>query len=452
MASGKAPRSVARLSRDYCPRVAGRLCVTNEAVCRFVHIAGDRNRRFRFYFWAVAPAALLLLCPRLSRAQAPIDLPDAGFATDATPAPPPVAASQSTAVVPPVASGETIVAQVGTRVALRVENPNAGSRDKLNDAGSEGEADVVFWGKVHPYLGWQAGFIGSFGFPAAANTAALLDLVAKLEIVDALNLWVGRMPIPSDRASLSTVWGIAPWTLPGRYDAFAPSVGPDARPAPGPRQFDNDRGDGATLWGQIRGGRFKYYLGVFGLDQPNTTPLYSGRLALSLLNPEPGFRSSSTYFGNKDILAVGVGAQHQTRGSLAPAAAALPASDFNELNADLLFEKNGGMAGVLNVEGALAKLWGKGELASYQFFALVSYLVPIDIGIGRFQPLVRLQHAGKGSASAPDAGDFTSAEAQLGYIIDGFHARLLGVYQYAKVQGQTENAVLFGLQLLSHTK
>jgi hypothetical protein len=370
-----------------------------------------------------------------------------------------VAASQTVASASPIAFGDTIAAQVGTRAALRVENPNAGSRDKLNDTGAEGEADVAFWGRVHPYLAWQAGFIGYFGAPATANTAALLDLVAKLEIADALNLWVGRMPVPSDRSSLSTVWGIAPWTLPGRYDAFAPTVGTNARPAPGPRQFDNDRGDGATLWGQMGGGRFKYYLGAFGLDQPNTSPLYSGRLALSLLNPEPGFRTSSTYFGNKDVLAVGVGAQHQTQGSLAPALptvpgalvpTALPAGDFNELNADALFEKNGGAAGILDIEGAASKLWGKGELASTQFFALVSYLIPVEIGIGRLQPLVRIQHAGKGSAA--DAGDFTSADAQLGYVIDGFHARLVGVYQYAKVQGQTQNAILFGLQLLTHTR
>ncbi|HEY5282852.1 MAG TPA: hypothetical protein VIM14_08690, partial [Polyangia bacterium] len=293
-----------------------------------MHILGDRTRCFRL--WVVA-VLLVLPCPRFARAQAPVDSTDAGPTTEATPSLPAAAAPQivqTAAAAPSVAFGDTITAQVGTRAALRVENPNVGSRDKLNDTGAEGEADVAFWGRVHPYLAWQAGFIGYFGDPAAANTAALLDLVAKLEIADALNLWVGRMPVPSDRSSLSTVWGIAPWTLPGRYDAFAPTVGTNARPAPGPRQFDNDRGDGATLWGQIGGGKFKYYLGVFGLDQPNTSPLYSGRLALSLLNPEPGFRSRSTYFGNKDILAFGVGAQHQTVGSLSPTLAALPASDF----------------------------------------------------------------------------------------------------------------------------
>jgi hypothetical protein len=127
-----------------------------------------------------------------------------------------------------------------------------------------------------------------------------------------------------------------------------------------------------------------------------------------------------------------------------------PASNFNAFNADLLFEQGSVTAGVLDLEGSFAKLWGDHELASYQFFALASYLMPIEIGIGKLQPLVRVQHAGKGKAM--DAGDFTSLDAQLGYIIDGFHARLLGVYQYAKVQGNTENAILFGVQLMSHTK
>ncbi len=416
-----------------------------------MHFTDDRPLRFPYGTMALAAVFFACLCPRPLRAQALTDLPDTGPATNAAPSPAPAASPPPAPAVVPPAPGEPIAAQVGTRAVLRVENPNPGSRNKLNDIGLEGEADVVLSGRVHPYVEWQAGLVGTFGPATSSTSAALLDLVAKLEFADAFNLWVGRMPIPSDRASLSTVWAIAPWTLPGRYDAFAATATAGARPAPGPRQGGlDDRGDGATLWGQMGGGRFKYYLGVFGLDQPDGSPLYSARLALSLLNPEPGYRSSSTYYGNKNVLAVGVGAQHQTDGSLAPVGDTAPASDFNEINADLLFEKGGGATGVLDLEGAFAKLWGNGELASTQCFALVSYLLPIEIGIGRFQPLVRVQHASKGKAS--DAGDFTSVDAQLGYIVDGFHARLLGVYQITKVQGQTENAVLLGLQLLSHAR
>ncbi len=423
--------------------------MTNRAVSSSVHIAADRSLRLPFPFVALAAGFVVLLCPRTPRAQALTDLPDAAPATDSAPAAAPIAVAPPVASQVPPVPGSAISAQVGTRAAVRAQNPN--SRSKINDVGMDGEADVVAWGQVHPFLKWQAGFIGAFGPLTGANRATLLDLVAKLEFAEAFNLWLGRMPIPSDRASLSTVWAIAPWTLPGRYSVFAPYAITNARPAPGPRMGDaDDRGDGATLWGQIGGGTFKYYLGVFGLDQADTSPLYSARLSLSLLGPEPGFRSNSTYFGSKDVLGLGVGAQHRAGDSRPPATDTTPTSDFNELNADLLFEKGGNAAGVLDLEGSFAKLWGDNELASYQFFALASYLMPVEIGIGKLQPLVRVQHAGKGKAA--DASDFTSLDAQLGYIIDGFHARLLGVYQYAKVQGKTENAVLFAVQLLSHAK
>jgi hypothetical protein len=414
-----------------------------------VHLAADRPLRPLFFFATLAAGFVVLLCPRAPRAQALTDLPDAAPATDSAPVAAPITTAPPAASLAAHASGDTITAQVGTRAAVRAQNPNA--RNKINDLGMDGEADVLFWGQVHPFLKWQAGFVGAFGPQTGAASAALLDLVAKLEFAEAFNLWLGRMPIPSDRTSLSTVWAIAPWTLPGRYSVFAPFA--TTRPAPGPRMGDsNDRSDGATLWGQLGGGTFKYYLGVFGLDQADTSPLYSARLALSLLGSEPGFRSNSTYFGTKDVLSLGVGAQHRAGDSRAPTGTGdtTPASDFNELNADLLFERGSSSAGVLDLEGSFAKLWGDNELASYQFFALASYLMPIEIGIGRLQPMVRVQHAGKGKAS--DAADFTSLDAQLGYIIDGFHARLLGVYQYAKAQGQSENAVLLGVQLLSHAK
>jgi len=401
---------------------------------------------------ALASALVASLCPRPLRAQALTDLPDPAPSVEAAQAalsitaPPPAPAS------PPAltTAGDTITAQVGTRAALRVQNPNLPARDKLNDVGMEGEADVMFWGQLYPFLKWQAGFVGAFGPQTSAASAALLDLVAKLEFAESFNLWLGRMPMASDRASLSTVWAIAPWTMPGRYDAFAPTSGTDARPTPGPRRGDNQRGDGATLWGQFGGGMLKYYAGIFGLGQPETSPLYSARLVLSLLNPEPGFRTSSAYFGTKDVLALGVGAQHRAGDSRPPLGDTYPASDFNEFNADVLFEEGSATAGVLDLESSIARMWGDNEVAKYQFVALVSYLMPIDIGYGKLQPLVRLQRAALGEAS--DAGDFTSIEAQLGYIIDGFHARLLAVYQYAKVKGQVENAILFGVQLLSHAK
>jgi hypothetical protein len=407
----------------------------------------------RLHLYASLCASALVF-PVSARAQTLAEAGDLPVLGESAPAalsvaPPPPAPAPPPAN--PTPARAAVNAQVGTRLAVRVQNPTPGRHDELNDTGSDGEAEVVLWGNVHPFLKWQLGMIGRYGDPTAAPGADLLDLVAKIELGGPFNVWIGRMPMPSDRTSLSTEWSLATWTLPGSYSFYAPISSKGPRFWPGPRYGKNDRGDGATFWGQLGGGTFKYYAGVFGLGEPSTSPLYSARLSLSLLSPEPGFRTSSTYYGAKDVLAIGVGAQHRAGDSLRPIGStfSVPA-DFSALTADVLFEKNGGTAGVLNLEGGFTKLWGDGELASYQAFGLVSYLVPIDIGIGRFQPLVRLQHAGKGKAS--DASDFSGAEAQLGYIIDGLHARLLGSYQYSKLQGQTENAILVGLQLLSHAR
>jgi hypothetical protein len=397
---------------------------------------------------AVGYATLAMASPAL--AQAPADVSASTTALDLAPAtPPPLPPGPAPAPAPASPPSEQVTAQIGTRVTFRVQNPT--TRDKLNDVGSEGEADAVFWGQVHRFLKWQAGFVGSYGDPTASTSAAVLDLVAKLELADALNLWIGRMPIPSDRASLSTVWALSTWTMPGTYGSY-PSASPAGfRPWPGPRRGINGRGDGVTVWGQVRGGRLKYYAGAFDLGQPTVSPLYSARLSFSMLSPDPGFRSSSGYYGGKNILALGIGGQHQANGSLPPVGGGLTQpSDYSEVHADLLFEMGSGAMGVLNAEGAVGKAWGDHEVGSYQVVALASYLVPIDIGIGRFQPLLRYQHAGMGNAE--DGSEFTSVDAQLGYIIDGYHARLLAVYQYSRLHSHDENAILFGLQLLSHAK
>ena len=356
------------------------------------------------------------------------------------PPPPPVAPA-----VPGIAAPlKLLEADVGTRLGLRIQNPN--QPEKLNDLGMDGQVQLLLAGQATRHILWQADFVGSFGTVVDANdhydttgSAAVLDLIARFELHDAFNLWVGRMLVPADRSGLSTEWGIAPWLFPGQFV-------PKEKPA-GALQGPHGRSDGVTLWGQLGGGTFKYYLGVFNLADPTQSPLYSGRLSLSLLNPEPGYRNASSYYGSKDVLAFGAGFQHEHNGSpeLDPTNQVLALADFTELNFDLFFEKNLGLAGVMDLEGAFSKIWGSYTTESVTYFFLASYLLPIEVGAGKFQPLFRLQQAHDRATSDTDA----LADAQLGYIIDGSRARVALDYRYSKVQGQTGNAVLLGLQLMT---
>jgi hypothetical protein len=398
----------------------------------------------------VVAIALLGTMPALAAPAAPpVPSPEALPPTSVLEAVPPLPAPPPPPVAPaaPVvaAPARLLEADVGTRLGLRVQNSNPGKPDKLNDLGMDGQVQVLLSGQAMRHILWQANFVGTFGSPAAgtdaSGSAAVLDLIGRFEFHDAFNLWVGRMLVPADRSGLSTEWSIAPWLFPGQFAAGAAPVGA--------LQGPHGRSDGVTLWGQLGGGTFKYYLGAFNLANASQSPLYSGRLSLSLLNPEPGYRNASTYYGSKNVLALGAGLQYEHNGWLSKdidSSTNPPlASDFTELNFDLLFEKNLGVGGVMNLEGALYKFWGSYTPYSITYLFVASYLLPIEVGPGKFQPLFRLQQASNRATDDTDA----LADAQLGYIIDGLRARLALDYQYSKILGQTGNALLLGLQLLT---
>ena len=276
------------------------------------------------------------------------------------------------------------------------------------------------------------------------GTVQILDLIARFDIVDAFHVWAGRMLVPSDRANFSGTWFEAPWYYPGTF-----AIAQRGFPAGfmGPREGPYGRNDGLTVWGQAQGGLFKYYASAFDLWNPASKPLWSGRLNLSLLNPEPGYYHSSTYYGT-DILAIGIGGQLQKNGSIStpPMGSMAPAmtDDAALFNADILFEKNLHEAGVLDLEGAFYKYIGDFEAYKYSYLALASWLTPDKVGPGKLQPLIRFQ---SGKFKATDETD-SSIEAQVGYVIAAYDARLALGYQYTKVAGVKGNGIYLGAQVL----
>jgi hypothetical protein len=238
------------------------------------------------------------------------------------------------------------------------------------------------------------------------------------------------MLVPSDRSNFSGVWFASPWYYPGLYVPFAPPVGP--------RQGPNGRNDGVTLWGQAEGGMFKYYASAFNLHDPSANPLLSGRLNLSLLSPEPGYYHSSTYLGDKEILAIAIAGQYSKDGS----PGATEPDDYSEFNADILYEKPLD-AGTLTLEAAFYKYMGDGESIDYSYFGVISWLTKDKIGWGQIQPLVRLQQA------KPVSGDsWMMLDAQLGYFVSAYAARFALGFQRSDVLGQDGNAIYAGVQLM----
>ena len=365
--------------------------------------------------------------------------------TEAVPAPvaePPAepAAPEKPAAVVDDATAKPLSASAWGRIANVIQGKDP---EKLDDISQVVEVNLLLGGKIHEHVGWQANFVATYGpKPEVVDgmatggvtgditgDASILDLIGQFEIVPEANVWVGRMLVPSDRSNFSGAWFMAPWSYPGFYQAFAPPAGP--------RQGPFGRNDGVTLWGDVGGGRVKYYAGAFDLFDPSQSPLFSSRLNVALLEKEPGYYHSSSYYG-KRMLNVGIGAQYKRDGSIG----AMPVDDYAELNADILYETKLGEA-VVDLEAAFHLFGGDNEALDNHFFALAGILLPQTLGIGKLQPLVRFQ-----GASPADGDDmWRIIDAQVGYIIAPYAARVALLYQRTDVADAASNAVIVGVQL-----
>ncbi len=174
----------------------------------------------------------------------------------------------------------------------------------------------------------------------------VLDAIAKFEFNRYLNVWGGRMLVPTERGELSGPFYQA------THDAFkTPFFSQDFSTKFGDGGAGRyGRDDGVTFWGNLEPkivpGTLGYAMGVYrGLESTHTagpnqggSVLTAARVTYNFLNPEknPGYYTSSTYYGKAgDILALAFGMSYQKNG----AGSLAHRSDFLGFTGDLLFEK-----------------------------------------------------------------------------------------------------------------
>ncbi len=387
---------------------------------------------------------------------APVAAPAEAAPEPVAPAPPPVELSAPPPVLdapPPVEEAAPAEDDLGklsmsawVRVDLGLSSAtsaaplNFPSGEKLDDAWSTGEFELHASGKVYKYASLTLNLAARYnsgdpGAPTMMGDFGVMDGIVQIEPSEYFNVWLGRMLVPVDRSNFSGPYFMAPWFYPGFGFAGGYVVVP--------RQGPFGRNDGVTVWGQIGGGMVKYYAGAFDLHNPGESPLFSGRLSLSLLNPEPGYYGSSTFHG-QDLLGIGVGFQSKKDASVAPATAMLAPDDYGEFNFDVLFEKNFGSAGVLDIEGAYYKFNGDFESTDAGWFALASYILPGDVGGGRLQPLVRVQQA----IPADDSLDKSLLlDAQIAFILNSYATRFTLGYRNSKAGEEKIQALFLGAQV-----
>jgi hypothetical protein len=287
-------------------------------------------------------------------------------------------------------------------------------------------------GKIHKNVGVTLNLNGNMtgwdpvtGVPTPGSMVAIMDAIIQLDLADEFHVWAGHLLVPVDRANASGPFFMIPW----RYPGFL-SVGPTTVVA-APMEGPYGRNNGAVVWGDVLNNKLTYLAGVFDNANVAASPLFSGRLRLALWDTEPGFWGNASFFGDKDILSVGLGGQYMKDGAAMGTA-------WSDVNLDLLVEKKLGGGSFVTGEGAYYHFGGVDGMVSDTFYLLAAYATP-TIGVGSIQPMARYQWAkirGPGDAAA------WNLDAAVSYLIKGPALRLIGTFSHTNLPGDiTGNAV-----------
>ena len=244
-------------------------------------------------------------------------------------------------------------------------------------------------------------------YNGATNDLAVIDAVAQFAFSPRLNVWVGRFIPPTDRANLygpyyASHWGVFTDGVQGGYPFVV-----------------QGRDDGAMYWGRF--GKVRVSAGAFdGLSATGDDRIIgAGRVQVDLWDPEPGYYSSGTYYGGKNVLALGAAGQ-------------LQGDDKTAWNLDVLLERKVGKGGAFSAEGEWAKYnrlggYNRSYGTSDGGYVLGSYLFPPLVGSGRFQVLAKHAHVRFRDGALPSNGDFDqdTTELNLNYVMRQFNSRLM---------------------------
>ncbi|MBY0246951.1 MAG: OprO/OprP family phosphate-selective porin [Nitrospiraceae bacterium] len=346
---------------------------------------------------------------------------------------------------------------MGIRTSFNaIENGSANRHEYSNDFKVD-NARIYINGSIHKYVkftfntdcfncnvGAGTGFGGN-------SSIGLLDAIGKFEFDEKFNIWVGRTLMPSERGELNGPFYQA------TYDGFRTPFFPADQSGNFPGNAASNGAGNGGLYGRDNGavffGKFHPFgthllyaaavsTGVRGGPNQGSSLMYTGRLQWNFLNDEdnPGYYTSGTYYGTAgDIVAIAGNVQHQKDGAGSPTAGT---SDFTGLSVDLLIEKLlPNNMGVFTFNGEFKRFFANYGLASaangadsFRVFNGDSwsvnalYLIPQQVGIGRFQPYVRFV-----SIDPRYSAMRQEFEYGVNYIIAGHNARISAYGRYGDI-------------------
>ncbi len=325
------------------------------------------------------------------------------------------------------------------RAAGRLQGRNPKNLDGISM--DTAYAELHAGGKIHKHVSVTLNLNAS----GLAGTAGIEDAIIGFDFCDSAHLWLGQLLVPVDRANFSGPFFMIPWNYPGFMTVGGTTV--VSAPMEGPA----GRNTGGSFWGNDPDGKVKYAVGVFLPSNPLTNPLLSARISTALIGKETGYFGNESFFGDQDIVTIGIGGQYKKEGSVGTAsppamvggvAGPAPTADYGEFNADALAELKYGGGGWVSLDAAYYHFVGQYNSIKDAFYVTAAVATP-KVGVGNIQPMVRYQ---VGSGNNPTAWTF---DAGVAYLIMGPALRAMANVQHTDLGSGTEaNLVQFGAQAI----
>ncbi len=304
------------------------------------------------------------------------------------------ASAQTTVTIPPVSVGAGLQTSV---VSNMPEDGDSVTTFPLNSVRLYVSGGVME----------KVKFMFNTEYTGNPGVVGILDAAVQYEFSPKANIWAGRFLPPSDRANLYGPYYSSNWATfqDGVQDGYPFAyVGRD---------------NGIMWWGQFD--KVKLSAGAF--DGRTTTGdskvLVAARAQVDFWDAENGYYLNGTYYGQKNLLALGFAVQSQ-------------GSDRTAYNVDFLMERKVTGGGAVTVESEYAvydALGGyDGDYAeSKGGYVLGAYLFPGVIGKGRMQLLGKFGNATfeRGITILDVDYDQTTTELNLNYVMKEHNSRVM---------------------------
>jgi hypothetical protein len=269
-------------------------------------------------------------------------------------------------------------------------------------------------------------FMFNTEYDQGTNKVGVLDAVARFEFKPQFNIWAGRFLPPSDRANLY-----------GPYYAHEWNVYTDGIQDGYPFVFQG-RDNGVVYWGQFAK-KVKVSVGAFDGRSATGRPevLGAARVQIDFWDQEDGYYLNGTYYGDKNLLAIGGATQYQ--------------AGHTATTIDFLMERKLANAGVVSIEseysnynrlGGYDGLYAKSQGA----YVLASYLFPKQVGVGKFEVLGKYAKAEFTHGRTANYHQKTT-EVNFNYVMKQFNARLMTFFTDTRFNTVRQNSWQAGVGL-----